>query len=103
MDSSLKDLKASLESEKSRVQELQDRLKERDSLIHELNIEVEKRKYHSEIIEKQDLESKEKSAVIIICGIDDSDKILKVMRALNSNPFTIPKEFLTEILLFVLT
>ena len=42
---------------------------------------------------KYDLESKEKSAVIIISDIDDSDKILKVMRALNSNPFTIPKEF----------
>ena len=60
MDSSLKDTKASLESEKSKVLELQDRLKERDSLIEELNTEVEKMKHHSEIIEKQDLESKEK-------------------------------------------
>jgi len=42
---------------------------------------------------KYDLESKEKSAVIIISDIDDSDKILRVMRALNSNPFSIPKEF----------
>ena len=42
---------------------------------------------------KYDLESKEKSAIIIISDIDDSDKILKVMRALNSNPFSIPKEF----------
>ena len=42
---------------------------------------------------KYDLESKEKSAVIIISDIDDSDKILKVMRALNSNPFSIPKDF----------
>jgi V/A-type H+-transporting ATPase subunit I len=41
---------------------------------------------------KYDLESKEKSAIIIISGIDDSDKILKVMRALNSNPFSIPKD-----------
>ncbi len=44
-------------------------------------------------IYKYDLESKEKSAVIVISGIDDSEKILKVMRALNSNPFSIPKEF----------
>ncbi len=44
-------------------------------------------------IYKYDLESKEKSAVIIISDIDDSDKILKIMRALNSNPFSIPKEF----------
>ncbi len=42
---------------------------------------------------KYDLESKEKSAVIIISDIDDSDKVLKVMRALNSNPFSIPKDF----------
>jgi len=42
---------------------------------------------------KYDLESKEKSAVIIIADIDDSDKILKIMRALNSNPFSIPKDF----------
>ena len=42
---------------------------------------------------KYDLESKEKSAIIIISGIDDSEKVLKVMRALNSNPFAIPKDF----------
>ena len=42
---------------------------------------------------KYDLESKEKAAVIVISDIDDSEKVLKVMRALNSNPFTIPKEF----------
>lgn len=42
---------------------------------------------------KYDLESKEKSAIIVISDIEDSEKILKVMRALNSNPFTIPKEF----------
>ena len=42
---------------------------------------------------KYDLESKEKSAIIIISDNDDSDKILKTMRALNSNPFMIPKEF----------
>ncbi len=42
---------------------------------------------------KYELESKEKSAIIIISDIEDSDKILKVMRALNSNPFSIPKEF----------
>jgi V/A-type H+-transporting ATPase subunit I len=42
---------------------------------------------------KYDLESKEKSAVIIISDNDDADKILKTMRSLNSNPFMIPKEF----------
>jgi len=42
---------------------------------------------------KYDLESKEKLAIIIISDSDDSVKILKVMRALNSNPFSIPKGF----------
>ncbi|MEO2220890.1 MAG: V-type ATPase 116kDa subunit family protein [Nitrosopumilus sp.] len=42
---------------------------------------------------KYDLESKEKSAIIIISDNDDSDKVLKTMRSLNSNPFMIPKEF----------
>ena len=42
---------------------------------------------------KYDLKSKEKSAIIIISDINDSEKILKVMRALNSNPFSIPKDF----------
>ena len=41
---------------------------------------------------KYDLESKDKAALIIIADIDESDKILKVMRALNSNPFVIPKD-----------
>ncbi len=42
---------------------------------------------------KYELESKEKSAVIIISSADESERILKVMRALNSSPFSIPKEF----------
>ena len=42
---------------------------------------------------RYELESKEKSAVIIISDIDDSDRVLKVMRALNSGPFGIPGDF----------
>jgi len=42
---------------------------------------------------KYDLESKEKSAVLVFSDIDESDKILKIMRALNSNPFSIPNDF----------
>jgi len=41
---------------------------------------------------KYDLESKEQSAIIIIADINDSEKILKIMRTLNSNPFNIPKD-----------
>ncbi len=44
-------------------------------------------------IYKYNLESKDKSAIIIICSAKDSDKVLKVMRALNTNPFTIPQGF----------
>ena len=42
---------------------------------------------------KYDLESKEKSALVIISSSEESEKILKIMRTLNSNPFSIPKEF----------
>ena len=42
---------------------------------------------------KYELGSKEKSAVIVISGADESEKILRTMRALNSSPFSIPKEF----------
>jgi len=44
-------------------------------------------------IYKYDLESKDKSAILIISDQEDSDKVLKVMRALNTNPFTIPQGF----------
>ena len=44
-------------------------------------------------IYKYDLGSKDKSAILIICDAKDSDKVLKVMRALNTNPFTIPQGF----------
>ncbi|MEE9512421.1 MAG: ATPase, partial [Nitrosopumilaceae archaeon] len=44
-------------------------------------------------IYKYDLESKDKSAIIIICDATVSDKVLKIMRALNTNPFTIPQGF----------
>ncbi|RNJ79413.1 MAG: ATPase [Nitrosopumilus sp. H8] len=39
---------------------------------------------------KYELESKTKSAVVIISDIEDSERVLKTMRALNYNPFTIP-------------
>ncbi|MFY9300671.1 MAG: V-type ATPase 116kDa subunit family protein [Candidatus Nitrosotenuis sp.] len=40
---------------------------------------------------KYELESKDKIAVIIIALASDSDKVLKVFRAFNSNPFVIPQ------------
>ncbi|QUC64710.1 ATPase [Nitrosopumilus sp. K4] len=40
---------------------------------------------------KYDLESKEKAAILVICGIDDSERALKVLRGFNANPFVIPQ------------
>jgi len=44
-------------------------------------------------IYKYDLDSKEKSALLIISDVDDSEKTLKIMRGFNSNPFVIPEGF----------
>ncbi len=44
-------------------------------------------------IYKFDLESKAKAAILIISGTKDSDNVLKIMRALNANPFAIPQGF----------
>ena len=42
-------------------------------------------------IYKYDLENKEKSALLVISDVEDSEKVLKVMRSFNSNAFTIPQ------------
>ena len=44
-------------------------------------------------IYKFDLESKDKAAILIISDSKESDNILKIMRALNANPFAIPEGF----------
>jgi len=44
-------------------------------------------------IYKYDLESKDKSALLIISDIGDSDKVFKVLRSFNSNSFKIPEGF----------
>ena len=40
---------------------------------------------------KYELASKEKSALLVIAGIDESEKALKVLRSFNANPFVIPE------------
>ena len=40
---------------------------------------------------KYELDSKDESAIMIIVDSQDTDKVLKVMRSFNSNPFTIPQ------------
>ena len=44
-------------------------------------------------IYKYDLESKEKSAILVISDSTDSEKVLKVLRSFNSNTFKIPDGF----------
>lgn len=42
---------------------------------------------------KYDLESKDKAAVIVFAGADDSDRVLRIMRAVNASSFSIPSGF----------
>lgn len=42
---------------------------------------------------KYDLESKEKAALLVISSIEESEKVLKVLRGFNANVFTIPEGF----------
>lgn len=42
-------------------------------------------------IYRYDLDTKEKAAILVIANAKDSDKVLKVMRNLNANPFSIPQ------------
>jgi V/A-type H+-transporting ATPase subunit I len=44
-------------------------------------------------IYKYDLESKDKSALLIISDIEDSEKVFKILRSFNSNSFKIPEGF----------
>lgn len=44
-------------------------------------------------IYKYDLDSKEKSAILVISDTADSEKVLKVLRSFNSNSFKIPEGF----------
>ncbi len=42
---------------------------------------------------KYDLESKDKAALLVISGIEDSEKVFKILRSFNSNSFKIPEGF----------
>jgi V/A-type H+-transporting ATPase subunit I len=42
-------------------------------------------------VRKYDLGSKEKAAILVISDVKDSDKVLKVTRGFNANPFVIPE------------
>lgn len=44
-------------------------------------------------IYKYDLESKDKSALLVISNFEDSEKVFKILRSFNSNSFKIPEGF----------
>jgi len=44
-------------------------------------------------IYKYDLETKEKAAIFVIAGAGESEKVNKVLRNLNANPFSIPQGY----------
>ena len=60
-------------------------------IIKTSNFEEISRTLQESTIYKYELDSKEESAIIIIADSQDADKVLKVMRSFNSNPFTIPQ------------
>lgn len=43
------------------------------------------------VMYKYDLDSKTESAVLVMCGVNESDRVLKTFRNFNSNPFVIPE------------
>ncbi|KER06699.1 V-type ATP synthase subunit I protein, partial [Marine Group I thaumarchaeote SCGC AAA799-E16] len=62
-------------------------------VIDTVNYEEITRSLEGVTINKYDLGSKEKSAILVIADNNDSDKVLKVLRSFNSNSFKIPEGF----------
>ena len=62
-------------------------------LINSTDYDEIKRSLDGVTIYKYDLETKDKAAVIIFADAKDSDKVLRVMRAVNANSFSIPQGF----------
>ena len=63
MEATVKDTKEALAIERQTVKELEDRVKERDCIVEELQLALEEAKGSSEIVEKQDSETKEKDQI----------------------------------------
>ena len=60
-------------------------------IIKTSDFEEIRRSLQNVTIYKYELDSKDESAMIIIADSQETDKVLKVMRSFNSNPFTIPQ------------
>ena len=67
-------------------------------IIKTSNFEEISRTLQEATIYKYELDSKEESAIIIIADSQDADKVLKVMRSFNANPFS---QFHKELLKFL--
>jgi hypothetical protein len=63
METTIKDTKEAVATEKEKVKELEDMVKERDCIVEELQLALEEAKGTSEIVEKQDSETKEKDQI----------------------------------------
>ena len=62
-------------------------------VINSADYEEISRSLEDIVIYKYDLESKDKSALLIISDIEDSEKVFKILRSFNSNSFKIPEGF----------
>jgi V/A-type H+-transporting ATPase subunit I len=59
-------------------------------IVQTKDIDEIKRSLDNVSIDNYELNSKEESALVIIADSSDTDKVLKVMRSFNTNPFSIP-------------
>ena len=62
-------------------------------VINSADFDEIKRSLEDITIYKYDLENKEKSAILVISGTEDSEKVLKILRSFNSATFKIPEGF----------
>ena len=62
-------------------------------VINSADFDEIKRSLEDVTIYKYDLENKEKSAILVISGTEDYEKVLKILRSFNSTTFKIPEGF----------
>ena len=60
-------------------------------IVQTKDIEEIRRSLENVTIDNYELNSKEESALVVIADSGDTDKVLKVMRSFNTNPFSIPE------------
>ena len=60
-------------------------------IVQTKDIEEIRRSLENVSIDNYELNSKEESALVVIADSGDTDKVLKVMRSFNTNPFSIPE------------